>query len=83
MDTVWFVFTALTSTSTRSHRAERCCEENHSMLRGGPDGGDSGERRPALLMICNDDLGEMAARPAVDPLQGAHIPASQRVDREL
>ena len=83
MDTVWFVFTALTSTSTRSHRAERCCEENHSMLRGGPDGGDSGERRLALEGVRGNDLGDMAARPAVDPLQGAYITAPKNSDREL
>ena len=33
-----------------------------------------GERRPAHALVRAHDLGEMAARSAVDPLQGAHIP---------
>ena len=74
MDTVWFVFTALTSTSTRDHRAERCCEEYHSNSSWWPDGCVPGERRPALARVRVHDLGETAGRSAVDPLQGAHKP---------
>ena len=38
-----------------------------------------GERRPAHVLGCAHDLGEMAARSAVDPLKGSHIPTSYRV----
>ena len=64
----------MTSTSTRDHRAERCCEEYHSIIRGSPTAVFPEERRPAHKRVEAHDLGETAGRSAVDPLQGAHKP---------
>ena len=83
MDTVWFVFTASISTITRRRSRFASWRRRHSMLLVGPDGGDSGERRPALEGVRGNDFGEMAARSVMDPLQGAHKPAAQCCDREL
>ena len=80
MDTVWFVFTALTSTSTRGHSAERCCEESHSMLRVARR---LCSRKNDVQLMCPSVRTISARRPGAPPWIPCKEPTNRRDFRDL